>query len=161
MVRAVEGLMEEKAAMFNSFILSVSSFLVMGVAICWIIMPIYAGSVFTGISILASYCWYRYSERIFLRFRLHEETTAYSNRKSDNMSPNEDDIKTTAEPSDMYGRCKYYFSFCSEIINVFSFFQWTRTGNTVYHISKRQNRKGLKISIRNFQKKSRKRVCCQ
>ena len=96
MVRAVDGLMEEKEAIFNSFILAIASFQVMGVAICWIIMPQYAAGVFTGLSVIASYFWYRYCTRIFLRFKIHNENLAWQDsrrERSVDAVPNEDDVK--------------------------------------------------------------------
>lgn len=95
MVRAVDGMMEEKEAIFNSFILAIGSFQVMGVAICWIIMPYYAAAAFTAISILASYFWYRYCTRIFLRFKIHNENLAWQDgrrRAPSDLAPNEDDV---------------------------------------------------------------------
>ena len=100
MVRAVDGMMEEKEAIFNSFILAIGSFQVMGVAICWIIMPDYAAAVFTALSVIASYFWYRYCTRIFLRFKIHNENLAWQDgrrRGSSSAAPNEDDVQRVRE----------------------------------------------------------------
>jgi hypothetical protein len=100
MVRAVDGMMEEKEAIFNSFILAISSFQVMGTAIAWIIMPDYAAGVFTTLSIVASYFWYRYCTRIWLRFKIHNENLAWQDsrrRASSDAAPTEDDVRRVRE----------------------------------------------------------------
>jgi hypothetical protein len=73
MVRVVDGLLEEKEAIFNSFLLSVCFFQLIALSLAWIIMNDYATYICSFVMIVASYVWYKYCRRIYIRFFLKEE----------------------------------------------------------------------------------------
>jgi hypothetical protein len=73
MVRVVDGLLEEKEAIFNSFMLSVCFFQLIALSLAWIIMNDYATYICTVAIVVMSYVWYKYCRRIYIRFFLKGE----------------------------------------------------------------------------------------
>ena len=69
MVRAVQGMIREKDAIFVSFFLSIFAFLIATLATCWVIMKTISAAVSTVILIIGCYYWYTYCLRIYNRFR--------------------------------------------------------------------------------------------
>jgi hypothetical protein len=82
-VRVVDGLLEEKEAIFNSFLLSVCFFQVIALSLAWIIMNDYASYICTAGIVVMSYVWYKYCRRIYIRFYLKgEQNVAWNSANS-------------------------------------------------------------------------------
>lgn len=69
MVRAVQGMIREKDAIFVSFFFSIFAFLIATLATCWVIMKTISAAVSTVILVIGCYYWYTYCLRIYNRFR--------------------------------------------------------------------------------------------
>lgn len=77
MVRAVDGMIKEKDAIFVSLIATIVGFQLMSLAAGWMVMYQNAAIVCSIINILGMYYWYTYCLRIYNRFKIHKVQTAW------------------------------------------------------------------------------------
>lgn len=72
MVRAVEGMMKEKDAIFVTLIASIAFFQLLTLAVGFLVMTQEAAIVCSIMLAIGSYYWYKYCIRIYNRFKVSD-----------------------------------------------------------------------------------------
>ena len=80
MARAAEGLSVEQEHVLASFIVMMMFFAATTVIIFWALMDIAAAFSSTIVMVIASYFWYSYCERIYLRFYWNKEVAGWEHK---------------------------------------------------------------------------------
>lgn len=75
MVRAVDGMIKEKDAIFVTLISTVSLYQLMAVCCSFLVMSIYCACVASFIIVVGTYYWYTYCLRIYNRFKVNWHST--------------------------------------------------------------------------------------
>ena len=91
MARAAEGLSIEQEHVVASFIVMMMFFAATTVIIFWALMDIAAASSSTIVMIIASYFWYSYCERIYLRFYWNKGDAGWEQKKNGTTRAKDDD----------------------------------------------------------------------
>ena len=77
MVRAIEGMVKEKDAIFVTLIATVVIFQLIALCCCFIMMYDNAAYASSAILAVGTYYWYTYCLRIYNRFRIHQVQFAW------------------------------------------------------------------------------------
>ena len=108
MVRAVDGMLKEKDAIFMSFLFSVVFFQISTFAVGFIVMDEAAAWCSAVIIAIGGYCWYHYCLRIYNRFKLDKDQVAWNDPEDNGPGATKSPMYTVSLYSSALTHATYY-----------------------------------------------------